>query len=259
MWTRSAPIDYSREKSGQYRQSCAIGLFSISAVLPEAVNINYFSIVRNEDELVEKTLLLAESIGITSCSTFSRNWLTDPDLKHRETLRAYIGLSFCRSRERFRWTVTSLESLSAASNRVLREFPTGQSRLLAFCPGNNRGGYSQNDPKSVQYCTVILTREPSICAHLDSHALRMSLSLSIGQMDRVSSNQRTRQVSTMMPALYQLFYRVCRLMFGLVKKSPGNKPRGDEFAPQRMCPFCGLITPRSNRNCLECGKSLKPA
>jgi hypothetical protein len=26
---------------------------------------------------------------------------------------------------------------------------------------------------------------------------------------------------------------------------------------QRMCPFCGLITPRSKRVCLECGKSLR--
>ena len=25
---------------------------------------------------------------------------------------------------------------------------------------------------------------------------------------------------------------------------------------QRMCPFCGLITPRAKRKCLECGKVL---
>jgi len=30
------------------------------------------------------------------------------------------------------------------------------------------------------------------------------------------------------------------------------------FASQRMCPFCGLITPRSKTCCLECGKSLAP-
>jgi len=28
-----------------------------------------------------------------------------------------------------------------------------------------------------------------------------------------------------------------------------------EVRSQRMCPFCGLITPRSKRFCLECGKS----
>jgi len=35
------------------------------------------------------------------------------------------------------------------------------------------------------------------------------------------------------------------------------KPKSQEFATQRMCPFCGLITPRSGRVCLECGKSLR--
>ncbi len=30
-----------------------------------------------------------------------------------------------------------------------------------------------------------------------------------------------------------------------------------DFASQRMCPFCGLITPRSKRFCLECGKPLR--
>ena len=31
------------------------------------------------------------------------------------------------------------------------------------------------------------------------------------------------------------------------------------YASQRMCPFCGLITPRSKTSCLECGESLAPA
>jgi hypothetical protein len=34
--------------------------------------------------------------------------------------------------------------------------------------------------------------------------------------------------------------------------SPAQK-----YGSQRMCPFCGLITPRSKRLCLECGKSLR--
>jgi hypothetical protein len=37
------------------------------------------------------------------------------------------------------------------------------------------------------------------------------------------------------------------------------EPRDGDFASQRMCPFCGLITPRFETCCLECGKSLKPA
>src|ERR1700721_2055440 len=30
-------------------------------------------------------------------------------------------------------------------------------------------------------------------------------------------------------------------------------------ASPRMCPFCGLLTPRSKSSCLECGKSFAPA
>lgn len=33
-------------------------------------------------------------------------------------------------------------------------------------------------------------------------------------------------------------------------------PPAQEIRSQRMCPFCGLITPRSKRICMECGKSL---
>jgi hypothetical protein len=36
-------------------------------------------------------------------------------------------------------------------------------------------------------------------------------------------------------------------------------PRVREVRSQRMCPFCGLVTSRYKRCCLECGKSLEPA
>jgi len=36
-------------------------------------------------------------------------------------------------------------------------------------------------------------------------------------------------------------------------------PQAREVRPQRMCPFCGLITSRYKTCCLECGKSLNPA
>jgi hypothetical protein len=44
-----------------------------------------------------------------------------------------------------------------------------------------------------------------------------------------------------------------------LRKLLGMEPRDGDFASQRMCPFCGLITPRYETFCLECGKSLKPA
>jgi len=31
------------------------------------------------------------------------------------------------------------------------------------------------------------------------------------------------------------------------------------WASPRMCPFCGLLTPKANSSCLECGKSFAPA
>jgi hypothetical protein len=37
------------------------------------------------------------------------------------------------------------------------------------------------------------------------------------------------------------------------------KPGTHGVRLQRMCPFCGLITPRSERSCLECGKVLEAA
>jgi len=41
-----------------------------------------------------------------------------------------------------------------------------------------------------------------------------------------------------------LFYRMRRL-----------KPQMSGYAAQRMCPACGLITPRSKAACVECGKA----
>jgi len=78
----------------------------------------------------------------------------------------------------------------------------------------------------------------------------------------VAQRRENLPVSAMMSALYLLFCSVrslLRFMHALVKKLIGMKPRDDKFAPERMCPFCGLITPRRKRYCLECGKSLKPA
>jgi hypothetical protein len=37
------------------------------------------------------------------------------------------------------------------------------------------------------------------------------------------------------------------------------KPEMAGYASQRMCPACGLITPRALAACLECGKALVSA
>jgi hypothetical protein len=45
----------------------------------------------------------------------------------------------------------------------------------------------------------------------------------------------------------------------LVRQLLGMKRHDGDFASQRVCPFCGLITPRYETCCLECGERLKPA
>jgi hypothetical protein len=36
-------------------------------------------------------------------------------------------------------------------------------------------------------------------------------------------------------------------------------PKRPEVRSQRMCPFCGRITPMQKACCVECGQSLNPA
>jgi hypothetical protein len=43
-----------------------------------------------------------------------------------------------------------------------------------------------------------------------------------------------------------LFYKMRRL-----------RPQMAGYASQRICPACGLITPRSKAACLECGKMFR--
>jgi hypothetical protein len=44
-----------------------------------------------------------------------------------------------------------------------------------------------------------------------------------------------------------------------LRRSLKIAPHDGDFASQRMCPFCGLITPRHETCCLECGKSFRTA
>jgi hypothetical protein len=63
------------------------------------------------------------------------------------------------------------------------------------------------------------------------------------------------------PALRRFYNRVRRSVASatttLTDLLAGVKSPSKNYGSQRMCPFCGLITPRSKRLCLECGKSLK--
>ena len=45
----------------------------------------------------------------------------------------------------------------------------------------------------------------------------------------------------------------------LARQLFGMKRHDGDFASQRVFPVCGLITPRYETCCLECGERLKPA
>ena len=65
-----------------------------------------------------------------------------------------------------------------------------------------------------------------------------------------------------MDTLLPLLVRVRRFRAftaALLRKTLGMEAHNGDFASQRVCPFCGLITPRFETCCLECGKALKAA
>jgi len=66
----------------------------------------------------------------------------------------------------------------------------------------------------------------------------------------------------MNPLLHPLLVRV-RSLRGFITASLRKLLRMEahdgDFASQRICPFCGLITPRYETSCMECGEALKPA
>jgi len=53
--------------------------------------------------------------------------------------------------------------------------------------------------------------------------------------------------------------RPCAFMLAGLRKMSGPTPRAGDFATLRMCPFCGLVTPRYEICCLECGRVLSSA
>jgi hypothetical protein len=66
----------------------------------------------------------------------------------------------------------------------------------------------------------------------------------------------------MVPVRHLFLVRVRRwraFLAASMRKLLGMEPHDRDFALQRMCPFCGLITPCYETCCLECGQSFKPA
>ncbi len=66
----------------------------------------------------------------------------------------------------------------------------------------------------------------------------------------------------MNPVLHPLLVRVRSwrgFMTASLRKFLRMEAHDGDFALQRICPFCGLITPRYETCCMECGEVLRPA
>ena len=95
----------------------------------------------------------------------------------------------------------------------------------------------------------------------------MSLMIPSAVEATVSVPEKRTEVESMEPVLRRFSNRLRRtlsFMASPFRNLHGMYPSdlqgtGQGLTSQRMCPFCGLITPRYKRCCLECSKSLKPA
>jgi len=119
---------------------------------------------------------------------------------------------------------------------------------------------------SVQYEQSCSERSSSTC-HYSAAEMRNAGSLSTTPNAFPTTERfiggRKSQGGFMEPVLRPLRNRVRRRL-AFVADLCGKLfailiPRAPEVRSQRMCPFCGLITPRHKTFCLECGKSLTPA
>jgi len=67
----------------------------------------------------------------------------------------------------------------------------------------------------------------------------------------------------MPPDLFRFRKRLHKMLIFIADSwttlAAGFKRKDPDFGSQRICPFCGLITPRRQMCCLECGKSFKAA
>jgi hypothetical protein len=120
--------------------------------------------------------------------------------------------------------------------------------------------------------------EGSVSQHMSNPAQNYALSPAIlkvseiyADLDRsvrltrrnnpVVLGRKMKKVSRMEPIQGPLRNRLRRRLASLAalfaKFRATLAPEAEQVRSQRMCPFCGLITPRAKRHCLECGKPLR--
>jgi hypothetical protein len=85
------------------------------------------------------------------------------------------------------------------------------------------------------------------------HSARTELLLTLFTKDK---REEGEPVQPVLPLRYRLRRMLAAIPDSLGKWLATARPQVQEVRAQRMCPFCGLITPRAKRSCLECGKAL---
>jgi hypothetical protein len=140
--------------------------------------------------------------------------------------------------------------------------------MVAQLPNNNcskllTSSVAAQDPLDVEFIDATLVSLAKRAILLRFAGLDMSLlGLSHSPASRAPRLGKDERIFAMASVPHPLASRV-RSLYAFVaaslRKSFGIQPRDGDFTSQRMCPFCGLITPRHETCCLECGKSLKPA
>jgi len=129
----------------------------------------------------------------------------------------------------------------------------GQSKFGRFCTipsgrfSSNVSNPAQNrPPRAVMVdLPVLLAKDPI------TPALYLV-------MEQRPTNEGNREGRSMALRRFRNRFRrwLAALADSFMKRSEVLKPTNQDCGSQRMCPFCGLITSRSKRCCLECGKPL---
>ena len=104
--------------------------------------------------------------------------------------------------------------------------------------------------------------EPAIVHLWDVRSSSISVRLPLRKTVPASKGQKDKgglMESYVRPLRDRLRRRLAYIADGCGKLLAILIPRARQGRAQRICPFCGLITPRSKSSCLECGKSFKLA
>jgi hypothetical protein len=141
---------------------------------------------------------------------------------------------------------------TAHGNRSQATVPNWQSRK---CPGSPSFGRERVRGRASQERVDVFSRSAREAETIRSWELIKVYANGDGTHWQRFVETRS---SIMNSALHLILVRVrstLALTAASLRKLLGMEPHDGDFSSQRVCPFCGLITPRYETCCLECGKS----